>query len=85
MPQGRLPHLLVGCVGAPRLHDSLLEDAEVRSINCHCVVIAHIVGAQPALELVCSGGGRVCEDRFNAIILFWQTGARQPTSNNFEI
>jgi hypothetical protein len=43
--QGGLPHVLVGREGIPLLHDSLLRDGEVRSINCHGAVVAHIVGA----------------------------------------
>ena len=48
--QGKLTHILVGRKGAPLLCDSLLQDAEVCSIDCHHAVVVHIVGAQPALE-----------------------------------
>jgi hypothetical protein len=43
--QGRLPRIFVGREGVPLLHDSLLRDAKVRSIDCHGAVVAHIVGA----------------------------------------
>ncbi len=43
--QGGLPRVLVGREGIPLLHNSLLQDAEVRSIECHGAVVAHIVGA----------------------------------------
>jgi hypothetical protein len=43
--QGGLPRILVGCEGVPLLYNSLLQDAEVRSIDCLGAVVAHIVGA----------------------------------------
>ncbi len=48
--QGGLPRILVGTKGIPLLRDSLLGDAEVSAVHTHQAVVAHIVGAQPALE-----------------------------------
>ncbi len=48
--KGGLPRIFVGCKGIPLLHDSLLRDSEVSSINIHRAVVAHIVGITPALE-----------------------------------
>ncbi len=48
--QGGLPCILVGTKGIPLLCNSLLGDAEVSAIHSHQAVVAHIVGAQPALK-----------------------------------
>ena len=50
VPQGRLPRVLVGTKGIPLRRCSLLRDAEIGAIDCHCAVVEHVVHAQPALE-----------------------------------
>ncbi len=49
--QGGLPRVLVGGECVPLLCDYLLGDVKVSPGNCHSVVVAHIVGAQPALKV----------------------------------
>jgi len=48
--QGGLPRVLVGRKGVPLCHSSLLQDAEVCAIDCHCAVVEHVVHALPAFE-----------------------------------
>ncbi len=60
-PQGcPPPALLVGREGVPLRCGSLLEDADVRAVDCYRAVVEHVVRAQPAfkVDLRLRGGGR---------------------------
>ncbi len=48
--KGGLPRIFVGRKGIPLLCNSLLQDSEVGSVNCHRAVVSHIVGTKSALE-----------------------------------
>jgi hypothetical protein len=56
--QGRLPRVLMGTEGVPLCHNSLVEDAEVCAIDCHCAVVEHVVHTKsaPQGDLVCLRG-----------------------------
>ena len=49
--QGGLPRVLVGREGVPLRRGSLLGDAKVSSVDCHCAVVEHVV-----LKMICGGG-----------------------------
>jgi hypothetical protein len=48
--RANFPAYLWGAKAFPCLCNSLLQDSEVGSIDSHCAVVAHIMGAEPAFE-----------------------------------
>ncbi len=52
VPHGDVEAQLVAQGDFPAFHrKSLLGDSKVSPVDCHCAVIAHIVGAQPLLKI----------------------------------